>query len=191
MTVVAKISMYPHHLGEPPKIHHVSSEEHASFGPDPVTLHGTGIKELPCRPVCRCLTFSSSEEEEDDTPIDETPSPNSTLPVKYRTDTFQQSPSKCTMHMYVTLEADEEDMEEDFQTVPFDDEHWDMEEILDRTLCIHEHSLPHGLCPYPCPYVNYQTPYYNTLDLSNFSKFEDIMTTSSNEDIPPLKDIGY
>ena len=29
--------------------------------------------------------------------------------------------------MYVTLEAEEEDMEEDFQTVPLDDEHWDME----------------------------------------------------------------
>ena len=72
------------------------------------------------------------------------------------------------------------------------DEHWDMEEIPDRRFCIHEHSLPHGLCPYPCPYVNYQTSsYYNTLDLSDISKFEDIMTTSSNEDIPLLKDIGY
>ena len=43
--------------------------------------------------------------------------------------------------MYVTLEAAEE--EEDFQTVPLNDEHWDMEEIPDRHLCIHEHSLPH------------------------------------------------
>ena len=51
--------------------------------------------------------------------------------------------------MYVTLEVEEEDMEEDIQTVPLDDEHWDMEEIPDRTLCIHKHALPHGLCPYP------------------------------------------
>ena len=131
------------------KIHHISSKEHASFDPDPVMPH-TG---LSCRMVHRCLTFSSSEEEDDDTPMDETPSPNSTLPVQYHTDTFQQSPSKCTLHMYVTLEA-EEDMEEDFQTVALDDEHWDMEEIPDRILCIHEHSLPHGLCLYPCPYAN-------------------------------------
>ena len=41
--------------------------------------------------------------------------------------------------MYVTLEAEEE-VEEDFQTVPLDEEHWDMEEIPDRPLCIHEHS---------------------------------------------------
>ena len=94
--------------------------------------------------------------------------------------------------MYVTLEAEEEDMEEDFQTVPLNDEHWDMEEIPDRPLCIHKHPLPHGLCPYPCPYVNYQTSsHYETLDLSNISKFEDIMTMSSDEDIPPLEDIEY
>ena len=173
------------------KVHHISSEEHASFDPDPVTPCGTGIRESPCRLVCRCLTFSSSEEDDEDTPMDETPSPNSTLPVQYHTDTFHQSPSKCTLHKYVTLEADEEDMEEDFQTVPLDDEHWDMEEIPDRTLCIHRHSLPHRLCPYPRPYANYQTPYYDTLDLSNISEFEGIMTTTSDEDIPPLGDINY
>ena len=101
-------------------------------------------------------------------------------------------PSTCTLNMFVTLEAEEEEMEEDFQTVPLDDEHWDMEEIPDRPLYIHEHPLPHGLCPYPCPYANYQTSaHYDTLDLSNISEFEDIMTTSSNEDIPPLEDIGY
>ena len=94
--------------------------------------------------------------------------------------------------MYVTLEAEEEEVEEDLQTVPPDDEHWDMEEIPCRSLCIHEHSLPHGLCPYPCPYADYQTSsYYHTLDLSNISQFEDLMTTSSDEDIPALDDIGY
>ena len=130
----------------------------------------TGIRELPCRPVHRHLTFSSYEENDDDYPVDETSSPNSTLPVQHHTDTFQQSPSKCTLHTYVTLEADEEDMEEDFHTVPLDDEHWDMEEIPDRTLCIHEHSLPHGLRLHPCPYAKYQTSsYYDTLDISNIS----------------------
>ena len=83
----------------------------------------------------------------------------------------------------------EEDEEEDFQTVSLDDEHWMTEEIPDRPLCIHEHSLPHGLCPYPCPYGDYQTPpYFETMDLSDISKFEDLMTTSSDEDIPVLKD---
>ena len=66
-----------------------------------------------------------------------------------------------------------------------------MEEIPDQPLCIHEHSVPHELCPYPCPYLDY-TLYYNTLDLSDISEFEDLMTTSSDEDIPTLEDaIGY
>ena len=92
---------------------------------------------------------------------------------------------KCTLHTYVTLAAEEEDMEEDFQTVPLHDEHWDMDEIPDRTLCVHEHTLPHGLCPYPCLYTNYQTSsYYNTLGISNILEFEDIMTTSSDEGHP-------
>ena len=174
------------------KINHFSSEEHASFGPDPVMPCSTGIRESHCRPVCRCLTFSSSDEDDHDTPMDETQSPNNTLPVQYHADTFQHSPSKCMLHMYVTLEAEEEDVEEDFQTVPLDGEHWDMEEILDRPLYIHKHPLSHGLCQYLCPYVNYQTSsYYDTLDLSDISEFEEIMTTSSNEDIPPLEGIGY
>ena len=86
--------------------------------------------------------------------------------------------------MYVNLEEEQE--EEDFQTVSVDDEHWGMEEIPDRHLCIHDHSLPHGLCPYS----DYQTSSdYNTFDLSDISKFEDLMTTSSNEDIPALNEI--
>ena len=39
-----------------------------------------------------------------------------------------------------------EDEEKDFQMVPLDDEHWTSEETPERTLCIHEHGLPHGLC---------------------------------------------
>ena len=34
--------------------------------------------------------------------------------------------------------------------------------------------------------------YYNTLDLSDISEFEDLMTTSNDENIPALdEDIGY
>ena len=34
--------------------------------------------------------------------------------------------------------------------VPLNDDHWTSEEIPERTLCIHEHGLPHGLFPYTC-----------------------------------------
>ena len=174
------------------RIHHISSEEHASFDPDLVTPCSRGTRESPCRLIHRCLTFSSSKEGDDDTSMDKIPSPNCTQPVQYCTDTFQQSASKCTLHIYVTLEAEEEDMEEDFQRASLDDAHWDMEEIHERTLCTHKHSLPCGLCSYPYPYANYQTSsYYDSLDLGNISEFEDIMTTSSDEEIPPLEDIEY
>ena len=75
--------------------------------------------------------------------------------MQYHVDALQQPSSKYTFNVYVNLE--EEGEEEDFQTVSLDDEHWDMEEIPDRHLFIHEHLLPHGLCPYPCPYSDYTT----------------------------------
>ena len=76
--------------------------------------------------------------------------------------------------------------------VPLNNDHWTTEEIPDRTLCIHEHALPHGLCPYPCPYANYQAPsYIDSQDLCDISDFEDIMIVSSNEDIPAFEDMPY
>ena len=110
--------------------------------------------------------------------------------MQHHVDAFQQPSSKYTLNTYITLETEEE--EEDFPTVPLNDEHWDMEEIPDRHLCIHEHSIPHGLCSYLCPYLDYQEwSYYDTLDLSDISEFEDLITTSSDEDIPALKYVGY
>ena len=41
--------------------------------------------------------------------------------------------------------------------------------------------------PISMPIANYQTSYFDTLDLSDISEFEDYMTTSSDEDIPPSK----
>ena len=173
------------------KIHHISSVENVSFDPDPVTCHSTGTREVHHRPVHQGLTYSSFRDDAD-SPTDEIPSPNSAPPVQYYTYTLQQLSSKYTLNVYVTSEANEEEEEEDFQTVLLDDEHWDMEEIPNRHLCIYVHSLPNGLCPYPCPYSDYQaSSYYNTLDLSDFSVFEDLMTTSSDEDIPELDNIGY
>ena len=156
------------------KIHHISSVENASFHLDPVTPYSTGPRQSHHRPVHRCLTYSSSEED-DDTTTDEIPSPDIIPQMLYHIDASQQPYSKYVLNVYVHLEEEEED----FPTVPLDDEHWDMEEIPDNHLCIHEHSLPHELCPYPCPYSDYQTSsYYDTLDLSDISEFEDLMTTS-------------
>ena len=63
--------------------------------------------------------------------------------------------------------SDEE--EEDFQTVPLDDEDWTSEETPERTFCIHKHGLPHNLCQYPCPYENHNTvSYMDSLDLVTF-----------------------
>ena len=76
--------------------------------------------------------------------------------------------------------------------VPLDDEHWTSEETPERTLCVHEHGLPHGLCPYPCPYMNYQTPFYmDSFNLSDISDYEDYMVTSSDEEIPGMEEVPY
>ena len=63
---------------------------------------------------------------------------------------------RTTLDAQVHLEEDEED----FQTVPLDDKHWTTEEVPDRTLCIIEQALLHGLCLYLCPYANYLLPSY-------------------------------
>ena len=71
------------------------------------------------------------------------------------------------------LEKEEEE-EEDFQMVPLNDDHLTTKEIPDITLCLHEHTLPHRLYPYPCPYVNYLTPSYaDSMDLNGISNFEE------------------
>ena len=76
--------------------------------------------------------------------------------------------------------------------VSLDNDHCTTEEIPDRTLCIHEHALLHGLYPCPCPYVNYQvSSYVDSLNLSDISDFKDIMMTSSDEDTPALEDMPY
>ena len=66
----------------------------------------------------------------------------------------------------------EEEMEEDFQTVPLDDNHWADEQIPNRPLCIHSHLLQHELCTFQCPYEDYLTSsYLNELALSDISEF--------------------
>ena len=75
--------------------------------------------QTPPRQVCRQLTFSPSNYS--DTSEDAPP-------------TSRAAPAGTQVYL------DEE--EEDFQTVPLDDEHWTTEEMPDRTLCIHKHALP-------------------------------------------------
>ena len=86
-----------------------------------------------------------------------------------------------------------DDEEEDFQMVPLNDEHCISEETPKRTLCIYEHGLPHGVCLYPCSYVNYDTiSYMDSLDLSDISDNEDYMvTSSSDEEIPGMEQVPY
>ena len=136
------------------------------------------------RPVCRRLTYSSLDG--DDTIEDEVPPPLSASQMWNHTHVPHELSSKHNLKAHIHLEE-----EEDFQTVSLDNEHWTTKEIPDRPLCIHEHLLPHGLCPYLCPYANHQTPsYYKTMDLSDISEFE-VMTTSSDEDNPALEDSMY
>ena len=143
------------------KIHHVLNDENVSF--DPVTLHSTGDNQSHHKPVRCQLTVSSSDDE--DTLTADSPLPSSTAPLQNPVVFLQQPPSKYTLLICDDLDDDEE---EDFQTVSLEDDHWSMEEICNRHLCIHEHSILHELCPYPCPYLDYtSSSYYDTLDLSD------------------------
>ena len=93
-----------------------------------------------------------SPSDDDDTSEDEVSSPHSMPQVQYPTPDIRSSSSKHTLAAYEHLE-DEADEEEDFQTIPLDDEYWTTEVIPDRPLCIHKHSLPHGLCLYTCAHM--------------------------------------
>ena len=85
------------------------------------------------------------------------------------------------------------DEEEDFPTVPIDDEHWTMDIVPERTFCIHENGLPNNVCQYPCPYGNSNTiSYMDNLDLSDVSDYKDYMlTTSDDEELPGLEEVPY
>ena len=142
---------------------------------NPSTPHSAAICQSHCKPVQCWLLFNSSGDEESSTV-------NNTL--NYHTPQnpmgFAQQPfSKSIYTIRDDLEEDEE--EEDFQTVTLDDDQWTTEEIPDGHLCIYKHSIPHSLCPYLFPYMDYtSTSYHDTLDLSDISEFKDLMTTSSD-----------
>ena len=83
--------------------------------------------------------------------------------------------------------------DEDFPTVPMDDEHWTTELAPERTFCIHENGLPNNVCSYPCPYRSNNTvSYIDSLDLSDVSDLEDhFLTTSDEEELPGLEEVPY
>ena len=75
------------------------------------------------------------------------------------------------------------DEEEDFQTVPMDDEHWTTEMVPERTFCIHENGLLNNVCQYPCPYGNNNSvSYMDSLVLSDISNYKDYMMTTSDDE---------
>ena len=96
--------------------------------------------------------------------------------------------------------------EEHFPTAPLEDDIWSKDPIPDRILCIHKR--PHKLnlqCSYPHTYstttfrmdLPQSTPQgttvlnYKQMDFSDISSdFPDIMTTTSDDNIPDLVDIS-
>ena len=170
----------PTPLHKMPCIHHVSSMEHASFNPVHTTpcrpvATTNSLTHTPTRPVHHCLSFSSDQV-------------HNTSPVCMDT---SDSSRDTTPEPSDDEESSNED--EDFQTVPMDDEHWTTEMVPERTFCIHENGLPNNVCSYPCPYgYNGTASYIDSLDLSDISDLEDhFLTTSDDEELPGLEEVPY
>ena len=153
-------------LWKTPCIHHMSSMKHASFD----LAHTT-----PCS-TATIMNCSSP----------------------------QTPPRPVCHHLLFTSDSSEDDQdlastpvhsdeEEDFQTVPLDDEHWTAEIVPEGTFCIHKNVLPNNVCQHPCPYGNSDTvSYMDSLDLSDISDYEDyLMTTSDDEELPGLEEVPY
>ena len=155
----------PTPLQKTPCIHHMSSIEHASFN----LAHTT-----PCHPAT-ILHCGSPQ----------TPP----RPVHYHL-LFTSNSSESDQDPDSTLEHSDE---EDFQTVPIDNEHWMTDIVPERTFCIHENGLPNNVCQYPCPYGNSDTvSYMDSLDLSDISDYKDyMMITSDDEELPGLEKVPY
>ena len=168
----------PTPLHKMPCIHHVSSMEHASINAvystphQPLDPSHPDTQSSPIRPVCQHLSFNNSDQDQDTSLV--------------CMDTSRDIAPE--------LSDDEESSEdEDFQTVPLDDEHWTTEIIPERTFCIHKNGLPSNMCLYPCPYgSNGTSSHIDSLDLSDISDLEDhFLTTSDDEELPGLEEVPY
>ena len=135
---------------------HVSSDDNTSF--DPTTQCSTSTSHVHLKPVQCQLSFSTSDDEES-LAVDIAPT-YSTTPPQNSLGFAQQTHYKSIHTVWDDLGEDEK-AEENFQIVSLDNDHWIAEEIPDRHLCIHESSLPHPLCPYPCLYMDYTSTLYH------------------------------
>ena len=163
------------------------ADEGYKSGSDTINLP-TPLRKTPC--ICHI----SSMEHASFNPVPTTPcSTQHTPPRPVHRHLFFSSADSYTPDNSTPVCSDSsEDEEEDFQVIPLDNEHWMSEETTERTLCICEHGLPHGLCQYPCPYMNYETlSCIDSLDLSDISDYEDYMVTSSDEEIPGIEEVPY
>ena len=191
----------PTPLRRPPQIYHISTSGNISFDPTtPLTTATHHPEHSPRRfrnhsSVCCHLMFSSS--------IKESPTPDS-IPLYGRAEQlsleqhhmdYHHTPTPGTDDSFQDVTAEEE---EDFPTDPWDDEILHENPVPDRHSCIHEQSQPHFLCSYPCPYSQDLLPSTpedtpasccEMIDLSNISDLPDVITTTSDEDIPALEDI--
>ena len=109
----------PTPLRQVSKIHHVSSAENASFNPTPVAQW---TSRDPCqgphlKPIHRCLTYSSWDDTSDDEATISTTPVAATLSIYLLRKAIR-------LLLYTYKQDKEEEMEEDFQTVPLDDDHW-------------------------------------------------------------------
>ena len=133
----------PTPLRKTPHVHHMSSMDHASFHP----AHNT-----PCSTAT--ITHCSSPQ---------TPTSPVCHCLSFTSDSSDDDQDPDSTPVY-------SDEEEDFPTVPLDDEHWTAEIVPARTFCIHENCLPNNVCQHPCPYGNNDTvSYMDNLDVSDIS----------------------
>ena len=122
-------------------LYHVSASENLSFAPATPLTHQAYSPQQPSNlnTVCCHLAFDNDDSSSTDTG-----------PLPDRTE--HSSPAEHQMACHLTS-AEDKEVEEHFPTAALDDDIWMEELVPDRHLCIHEHSQPHDLCPYPCPHA--------------------------------------
>ena len=198
------LSLNPANFGQSP----TTPEHHEESSP-----HSHRCCSLTCHP----LVFTSPNDESPVRPCEwcsPHSSTNARSPAHRRAD---PSPSvhhnQCnhitsTTDQFLTEACDDDttSSEEYFPTVPLDDDIWAEELVVDRHLCIHKRpDEPNHQCPYHCPYESttfrmdllQSTPWdeavfnYEQMDFSETSSdLPNIMTTTSDNDIPNLVDIS-
>ena len=199
-----------------PWIYHISMSENLFFNP---TTPLTTAEEHPVHscwrlrchsPLCHHLVFSSSDEESPVTICDphlwHSGTPDSSpanrgaehpSPAQHHLNHHHTSPQSTNQFFK------DDTTKENFPTALLDDDIWSEDHIPDRHLCIHDTSQLNHLCNYPCPYADLSfarnltpslTPeaaefWHDIMDLMD-ADLEDIMSTTSAEDILDLEDIS-